>query len=196
MGIKMSIYFSMQADPVDYGIWKTGIDTAGSLSAINGFIGKVAQAVAGGLSGILIAIGGYQGGSMTQNGFSVVCNFKYVSLYSYDYDLISMLIMSFYKLDYLHPQIQNELSERRLYYERKKSVSYYRPLLYSAWIWFNFDGSGIIVGIVITITVWQKVLNLSAGQVGLISSLLTFSIAAGSLLAGNISKKVWSYSCI
>ena len=23
MGIKMSIYFSMQADPVDYGIWKT-----------------------------------------------------------------------------------------------------------------------------------------------------------------------------
>lgn len=40
MGIKMSIYFSMQADPVDYGIWKTGIDTAGSLSAINGFIGK------------------------------------------------------------------------------------------------------------------------------------------------------------
>ena len=43
-GMKESIYFSMQADPVDYGEWKTGVNTAGSLSAINGFLGKVAQA--------------------------------------------------------------------------------------------------------------------------------------------------------
>ena len=35
-GMKESIYFSMQADPVDYGEWKTGVNTAGSLSAING----------------------------------------------------------------------------------------------------------------------------------------------------------------
>ena len=71
---------------------------------------------------------------------------------------------------------------------KEKTVSYYRPLLYSAGFG-SILGSGIIVGIASTITVWQKVLNLSAGQVGLISSLLTFSIAAGSLLAGNISKK-------
>lgn len=114
MGIKMSIYFSMQADPVDYGIWKTGIDTAGSLSAINGFIGKVAQAVAGGLSGILIAIGGYQGGSMTQTDsalFVISSMYLYIPMIMI---LISMLIMSFYKLDYLHPQIQKELSERKI----------------------------------------------------------------------------------
>ena len=39
----------MQAEPVDYGEWKTGINTVGSLSAINGFSGKLAQALAGGL---------------------------------------------------------------------------------------------------------------------------------------------------
>lgn len=72
---------------------------------------------------------------------------------------------------------------------KEKTVSYYRPLLYSAGFG-SILGSGIIVGIASTITVWQKVLNLSAGQVGLISSLLTFSIAAGSLLAGNISKNL------
>lgn len=62
-GIKESIYFSMQADPVDYGEWKTGVNTAGSLSAINGFLGKVAQAAAGGISGLLLAWGNYQGGA-------------------------------------------------------------------------------------------------------------------------------------
>ena len=39
-GCKESIYFSMQADPVDYGEWKTGIQTTGTLSAINGFLEK------------------------------------------------------------------------------------------------------------------------------------------------------------
>lgn len=114
MGVKMSIYFSMQADPVDYGIWKTGVDTAGSLSAINGFIGKVAQALTGGLSGMLIAIGGYQGGSTTQTGsalFVISSMYLYIPIVMI---LISMLIMSFYKLDYLHPQIQKELSEGKI----------------------------------------------------------------------------------
>ncbi len=56
-GMKESIYFSIQADPVDYGEWKTGVNTAGSLSAINGFLGKVALSAAGGISGALLAWG-------------------------------------------------------------------------------------------------------------------------------------------
>ena len=31
----------MQPDPVDYGEWKSGVNTAGTLSAVNGFVGKV-----------------------------------------------------------------------------------------------------------------------------------------------------------
>jgi inositol transporter-like SP family MFS transporter len=49
-------------------------------------------------------------------------------------------------------------------------------------------GSGIIIGLSATITVWQSGLGLTDGQVGILSGALTFAIAAGSLLAGNITK--------
>lgn len=49
-------------------------------------------------------------------------------------------------------------------------------------------GSGIIIGLSATITVWQNGLGLTEGQVGILSGALTFAIAAGSLLAGTISK--------
>lgn len=65
----------------------------------------------------------------------------------------------------------------------------YKPLLYSAGLG-SILGSGIIVGLSATITVWQKGLSLTNGQVGLISGTLTFAIAAGSLLAGKISKSL------
>ncbi|EDV4559942.1 MFS transporter [Salmonella enterica subsp. enterica] len=58
-GQRTAIYFSMQADPVDYGVWKTGINTAGILTSINGFLGKVAMAGAGAITGFLLTTGGY-----------------------------------------------------------------------------------------------------------------------------------------
>lgn len=69
----------------------------------------------------------------------------------------------------------------------ENKLSHYRPLLVSAGLG-SVLGSGVIVGLASTITIWQSVFQLDAGQVGLISSLLTFSIAAGSLLAGQITK--------
>ena len=56
----------MQADPVDYGEWKTGIRATGTLSAINGFLGKVAQAAAGGISGLLLSWGAYDADAVHQ----------------------------------------------------------------------------------------------------------------------------------
>ncbi len=44
---------------MDYGVWKTGINTAGILTSINGFLGKVAMAGAGAITGILLSTGGY-----------------------------------------------------------------------------------------------------------------------------------------
>ena len=49
-------------------------------------------------------------------------------------------------------------------------------------------GSGIIVGLSVTITLWQSGMRLTDGQVGILSGVMTFAIAAGSLLAGNLSK--------
>lgn len=64
----------------------------------------------------------------------------------------------------------------------------YMPLVGAAGIG-SMLGSGIIIGLSATIAVWQSGLNLTDGQVGILSGVLTFAIAAGSLLAGNITKK-------
>lgn len=111
-GMKESIYFSMQADPVDYGEWKTGVNTAGSLSAINGFLGKVAQAAAGGISGVLLAWGAYQGGASAQSS-NAVLTIKAMYLYIPMLLLIcSIVTMLFYNLDKIYPQIKAVLDSR------------------------------------------------------------------------------------
>lgn len=112
-GIKESIYFSMQADPVDYGEWKTGVNTAGSLSAINGFLGKVAQAAAGGVSGLLLSWGGYAGGAETQTTQALTA-IKAMYLYIPVALLIcSIITMCFYHLDNIYPQLKKELEQRQ-----------------------------------------------------------------------------------
>lgn len=112
-GCKESIYFSMQADPVDYGEWKTGIQATGTLSAINGFLGKVAQAAAGGLSGILLAWGKYESTAAHQTSQALTA-IKAMYLYIPALLLVcSIITMSFYKLDKQFPQIQKDLEARR-----------------------------------------------------------------------------------
>ncbi|APR07481.1 Major Facilitator Superfamily protein [Lentilactobacillus parabuchneri] len=51
-------------------------------------------------------------------------------------------------------------------------------------------GSGIIVGLASTITVWQLGLHLTNGQVGVISGALTFAIAFGSIFGSRFADKV------
>lgn len=112
-GAKESIYFSMQADPVDYGEWKSGVQTAGILSSVNGFLGKVAQAVAGGLSGVLLAMGNYENSSVVQSSEALL-SIKAMYLYLPMILLVcSIIIMHFYTLDKELPQIQKELNERK-----------------------------------------------------------------------------------
>ncbi|WP_295731407.1 MFS transporter [uncultured Limosilactobacillus sp.] len=66
-------------------------------------------------------------------------------------------------------------------------VKKYQPLAIAAGFG-SILGSGIIVGMSATITVWQLGLHLTNGQVGVISGSLTFVIAVGSLLAGWVTK--------
>ncbi|MFC6290293.1 MFS transporter [Levilactobacillus angrenensis] len=70
-----------------------------------------------------------------------------------------------------------------------KSVSYYRPLATAAGIG-SMLGSGIIVGLAATISVWQSGLGLTNSQVGIISGALTFAIAFGSLFCGKVADKI------
>lgn len=112
-GMKESIYFSIQADPVDYGEWKTGVNAAGTLSSINGFLGKCAQAVAGGLAGLLLQVSGYAGHANVQTA-SALMAIKAMYIYIPMLLLIcSIITMMFYDLDKQYPQIKKELEKRR-----------------------------------------------------------------------------------
>lgn len=76
-----------------------------------------------------------------------------------------------------------------------KSVKKYAPLVGVAGIG-SMLGSGIIIGLSATITVWQAGLGLTEGQVGILSGALTFAIVAGLLLAGTISILSFMYAGI
>ncbi|VDG32070.1 MFS transporter [Lactobacillus curvatus] [Lactiplantibacillus mudanjiangensis] len=66
-------------------------------------------------------------------------------------------------------------------------VKKYSPLATAAGIG-SMLGSGCIIGLSATLPVWKAGLNLSVAEIGIISGSLTFAIAFGSLLAGQITK--------
>lgn len=70
---------------------------------------------------------------------------------------------------------------------KSQSFRQYRPVAMAAGLG-SMLGSGIIVGLSATITVWQQGLQLTNGQVGIISGALTFAIAFGSLFGGRFSE--------
>lgn len=109
-GLRQSIYFSMQADPVDYGEWKTGINATGIISSLNGFIGKIAMALAGAISGWLLTWGDYVANQQqtVQALQAIKYNYIWIPIVMV---VISMLIMSFYNLDKKFAIIRKELDD-------------------------------------------------------------------------------------
>ncbi|ERH31153.1 hypothetical protein ACUXZ5_00405 [Alloscardovia omnicolens] len=73
--------------------------------------------------------------------------------------------------------------------ESSQSLGCYSSLAVAAGIG-SMLGSGIIVGLSATITVWQEGLQLSNAQVGQLSGIMTFAIAFGSLMGGRIADKI------
>lgn len=98
-GQRLAIYFSMQADLVDYGVWKTRINTAGIFTSINGFLGKVTMAGAGAITGFLPSSGGYVANSVQSP--SALFAIKLCCLYLPALLIIAFMfwIGKFYKLD-------------------------------------------------------------------------------------------------
>jgi GPH family glycoside/pentoside/hexuronide:cation symporter len=110
-GLRTTIYFSMQADPVDYGEWKSGISAPGVISSTNGFISKVAMAVAGAVSGWMLTLAHYVPNQAQQPSalWAIKLNFLIIPA---GLVIISMIIMCFYNLDKIYPKIRAEIDER------------------------------------------------------------------------------------
>ncbi|MBM7655516.1 glycoside-pentoside-hexuronide (GPH):cation symporter [Neobacillus cucumis] len=111
-GTRSSIYFSMQADPVDYGEWKTGINASGLLSALNGFLGKVTMAVAGALFGLMLNWGNYVPNATQTDHALFAIKLGYLIIPAV-LVVISMITMCFYNLDKIYPEIRAEMDARK-----------------------------------------------------------------------------------
>lgn len=73
--------------------------------------------------------------------------------------------------------------------EPTKGLGVYMPLAMAAGIG-SLLGSGVIVGLSSTITVWQTGMGLDNGQVGIVSGILTFAIAFGSFFGGRLADTI------
>ncbi len=113
-GLKGSMHFAMQPDPVDYGEWKSGVNTAGTLSAVNGFIGKVGMAIASSIGAALLQFGGFDAVLSVQSATAqsyITTMYIWVPIVM---NIATIITMMFYNLDKnLPPQIIKELDERR-----------------------------------------------------------------------------------
>jgi GPH family glycoside/pentoside/hexuronide:cation symporter len=110
-GLRTTIYFSMQADPVDFGEWKNGISAPGILSSAVGFIGKVSMAISGAVAGWMLSLSHYVANQPQTASALFAIKLNYLIMPA-GLAVLSMIIMCFYDLDKIYPQIRAELDER------------------------------------------------------------------------------------
>ncbi len=99
-------------DCMKYSLWKTGVPVEGTIAAVISVAQKVGVGLAGALVGVLMGISGYNGAVAVQgDGALMMIRFLYAGYPALQAALICIVI-SFYKLDKLLPQINEELEKR------------------------------------------------------------------------------------
>lgn len=112
-GLMSTIYWAIQADPIDYGEYETGISASGTICAVNGFCGKLWMALAGSLSAAVLGAAGYVGSADIQTA-SALAAIKIMYIVVPSVFLIGVVVvMHFYDLDEKMPSIMKELENRR-----------------------------------------------------------------------------------
>ncbi len=98
---------------MDYSEWKTGERVEGAFSAMNGFAAKVGAGLSSVVIGLVMGAAGFDGTAAVQ---SASATNAIVALYSWLPAVLFVLIiilMKFYKLDRMMPQISADLEARR-----------------------------------------------------------------------------------
>lgn len=109
-----SLMFSMQADTVDYGEWKSDIRAEGGSYSVLSFIRKCGQGIGGWIGGAVIGAFGYVAKADTQSvealqGIRIATGAVPAVL-----AVLAIAVMFFYRLDVdTHTQIVSELNKRR-----------------------------------------------------------------------------------
>lgn len=113
LGIAPSLVacFAMMSDTVEYGEWKTGRRTEGLTFSAGTFGEKVGIAVGGLVATVILSTFGYVGGHAEQTEYALrAIKFVFIFL-PILFNVISIILLSFYKLDNEYPVILKELQE-------------------------------------------------------------------------------------
>jgi sugar (glycoside-pentoside-hexuronide) transporter len=113
-GAAMTLPFSMLADTVDYGEWKTGVQAAGLLTAIGGaFCFKVGAGLGGAAPMWLLHLGGYVEGQPQTPAAIAALDYGIVAIPAVCFALALLPALFYGRFERLEPQIQAALARRR-----------------------------------------------------------------------------------
>lgn len=100
-------------DCMDYGEWKTGVRSEGTVSCAQSVTAKIGTAIGVGLVGVLMGMSGYDGTLAVQPESANMMLIALFSVVPAVFCLIQFILLKVYDLDKYLPQIQKELAERR-----------------------------------------------------------------------------------
>jgi GPH family glycoside/pentoside/hexuronide:cation symporter len=104
--------FALIADTIEYGQWKTGIRIEGMLYSSTTFGAKVASGLGGAIAMGVIGAAGYHGLAAVQTSAALAA-IKGMYLYAAIPSLaLSPLLLLFYRLDKIYPQVMADLKAR------------------------------------------------------------------------------------
>jgi len=113
-GAAMTLPFSMLADTVDYGEWKTGVQAAGLLTAIgSAFCVKVGAGLGGALPMWLLHLGGYVEGQPQTQAALAALDYGIVAIPAICFALALLPALLYGRFERLEPHLQAELARRR-----------------------------------------------------------------------------------
>ena len=116
----LGMIFTMIADAIEYGQWKTGLRTAGAIQSATTSGQKFGQGIGSALIGFIMQANQYDGNLavQTDQALGTISN-----LFIYGVSILGglmILILVFYRLDKEYPKIMKELLEREEKVQLKK----------------------------------------------------------------------------
>lgn len=112
-GFGSAVLYGLVADTIDYGEWKTGYCASGIGMAALTFVTKVSGGISQSLIGFITKQGGYNPEAAVQTADAILSLKMCFTLIPMICCVATIVILSFYNLDKIFTQIQEELAARR-----------------------------------------------------------------------------------
>lgn len=104
--------YQLILDCASFNEWKGHARMEGTMTSITGFASKLGSAFGAGVLGILLSLSGFDGMQEIQPGSAIVMIRLLYSLIPMALYLLLVVVLKFYKLDDLMPQMKKDIEER------------------------------------------------------------------------------------